>query len=55
MQYEILGPCMKAQVLTWCDVTSKVGTKAAALKNHPETYLAQFGEQEQLVSEIVSN
>ncbi|KAG1696934.1 Alpha-N-acetylgalactosaminidase [Nymphon striatum] len=30
-------------MLTGCDYTSKVGTKQAALNNHPETYLKGFG------------
>ena len=34
----------KAHILTGCDVTSKVGTKSAALKANPEMYLLQFGE-----------
>ena len=34
----------KSLVLTGCDVTSKVGTKAAALDSEPELYLESFGE-----------
>jgi hypothetical protein len=36
---------LKAHVLTGCDVTSKVGSKAAALKAEPEIYLKDFGEE----------
>jgi len=35
---------VKAHILTGSDVTSKVGTKAAALKAQPERYLQDFGE-----------
>ena len=43
-----LGPyqsktLLKAYVLTGCDYTSKVGTKYAAVKVHPERYLDNFG------------
>ena len=34
---------LKAYILTGCDVTSKVGTKAAAFKAKPEVYLKYFG------------
>ena len=39
----------KARILTDCDVTSKVGTKSAALKADPEMYLLQFGEGEKVI------
>ena len=35
---------IKAHTLTGSDVTSKIGTKAAALKCTPENYLITFGE-----------
>ena len=35
---------LKAHILTGSDVTSKVGTKTAALKAQPERYLQDFGE-----------
>ena len=35
---------LKSHVLTGSDVTSKVGTKAAALNSEPEKYLESFGE-----------
>ena len=44
---------MKAHILSGCDVTSKLGTKAAALKNNPEIYLAQFGECPQLTPQCL--
>ena len=34
---------LKAHILTGCDVTSKVGTKLAALNSEPELYLESFG------------
>ena len=36
---------MKAHILTGCDVTSKIWTKTAAIKANPESYLHNFGEQ----------
>ena len=35
---------IKAHILTGCDLTSKVGTEAAALKAFPERFLKDFGE-----------
>ena len=35
---------LKSHVLTGSDVTSKLGTKAAALNSEPEKYLESFGE-----------
>ena len=35
---------LKSQALTGCDVTSEVGTKAAALNSESERYLESFGE-----------
>ena len=35
---------IKAHILTGCDLTSNVGTKAAALKAFPERFLKAFGE-----------
>ena len=37
-------------MLTGCDVTSKIGTKSAALKSEPHVYLKNFGENELLES-----
>ena len=47
-----LGPEMsqiilKTHILTGCDVTSKIGTKIAALNSEPEKYLKEFGEREE--------
>ena len=36
---------LKAHILTGCDVTSRIGTKAAAVKARPELYLQHFGEE----------
>ena len=41
---------IKAHILTGCDVTSKIGTKVAALKCNPEKYLITFGEIDDNVS-----
>ena len=35
---------LKSHVLTGCDVTSKVGTRVAALNSEPEQYPESFGE-----------
>ena len=35
----------KANILTGCDVTSKIGSKTAAFKACTEKYLYDFGEQ----------
>ena len=48
-----LGPhqcsvIMKAHILTGCDVTSKVGTKSAALQAEPTEFLDTFGEHNTL-------
>ena len=37
-----------------CDVTSKVGTKAAALRNTPENYLQNFGESDEVKTEDIN-
>ena len=42
---------LKAHVLPGCDVTSKVGTKAAALENTHENYLRNFGETTEVTRE----
>ncbi|NQY43710.1 MAG: hypothetical protein HRT87_10240 [Legionellales bacterium] len=39
---------IKAHILTGSDGTSKVGTKAAALKAKPDEYLMEFGEAEEM-------
>ena len=36
---------MKAHILTGCDVTCEIGTKTAAIKGSPESYLHNFGEE----------
>ena len=41
--------------LTGCDVTSKVGTKKAALKASPETYLPGFGVTSTLQNHSIQN
>ena len=38
----------KAHILSGCDITSKIGTKTAALKANPQTYLNKFGEESDL-------
>ena len=38
---------LKTHILTGCDVTSKIGTKIAALNSEPEKYLKEFGEREE--------
>lgn len=40
--------------LTWCDITSKVGTKKAALNAEPQKYLLRFGESAQLTSRTIT-
>ena len=49
---DLLGPqqckiALKAHVLTGCDVTSKVGTKFAALNSEPGKYLMSFSEMDE--------
>ena len=44
---------LKCHVVSGCDVTSKVATKSAVLKNEPEAFLTHLGEFE-YVSEDVS-
>ena len=41
---------LKEHILSGCNVTSKIGTKPAALKKRPEKYLKRFGEDETLHS-----
>ena len=36
---------MTIHIITACDTTSKIGTKAAALKKRAEKYLQIFGEE----------
>ena len=48
---QICKTLLKAQVVSGCDVTSKVGTKAAALKNTPENYLQKFCESDEVKPE----
>ena len=42
---------LKAHVLTGCDISSKVGTKYAALKCEPVSYLQNFGDTSPQMSE----
>ena len=44
---------LKVHILKGCDVTSKIGTKSAALKSDPHMYLKNFGENELLESSFV--
>ena len=37
---------MKAHILTGCDVTSKIGTKAAALQCETEKFITRFGDEQ---------
>lgn len=41
--------------LTGCDITSRVGTKKAALKAEPEKYLKHFGRSATLSSAMIRN
>ena len=41
-------------ILTGCDVTSKIGTKAAVLKTQPENYLMNFGEHSTLTDKNIN-
>ena len=55
-----LGPrvcsvIIKAHILTGCDITSKIGTKVAALKCKPEKYLMTFGDIDELLYEIYTS
>ena len=43
---------MKSHVLTGCDVTSKVGMKAAALNSEPEQYLESFEKAEKYLVRV---
>lgn len=56
--YARLGPLMCTVLpalhsLTGCDVTSKIGTKKAALKANPEVYLHGFGATAPLVLSLI--
>ena len=42
---------LKAHVLSGCDVTSKVGTKAAAMKSTHENYLRNIEETNEVTRE----
>ena len=44
--YEKCSVVMKARILTGCDVTIKIGTKAAALQCEPEKFITQFGDEQ---------
>ena len=41
---QLCSVILKSHLVSDCDVTSKVGTKAAALNNEPEQYLELIGE-----------
>ena len=43
---------LMAHVLSGCDVTSKIGTKASALMHEPEKYLEHFGETESFPDDV---
>ena len=45
---------LKAHLVSSCDITSKVGTKAAALKITPENYLQDFGEPDEVKTEDIN-
>ena len=51
---QICKTLLKGHVVSGCDVTSKVGTKAAALKNTPENYLQNFGESDEVKTEDIN-
>ena len=53
LDQNFLDVLLKAHILTGCDVTSKIGTKSAALKFDPHMYLKFFGENELLESSFV--
>ena len=53
LDQNFLDVLLKAHILTGCDVTSKIGTKSAALKFDPHMYLNFFGENELLESSFV--
>ena len=44
---------LKAHILSGSDITSKIESKASALKNEPERYLENFGETESLTDDIL--
>ena len=44
---------LKVHILKGCDVTSKIGTKPAALKSDPHMHLKNFAENEQLKSSFI--
>lgn len=48
MGYSLCQVLVKAHILTGDDVTSKIGTKLAALHCEPVSYLSSFGEQSHL-------
>ena len=43
--YRTYCAVLKAHILTGCDVTSKIGKKTAAIKASVESYLHNFGEE----------
>ena len=44
MGYSLCQVLVKAHILTGDDVTSRIGTKLAALHYEPTLYLSNFGE-----------
>ena len=44
---------LKVHILKGCDVTSKIGTKSAALKSDPHMHLKNFAENELLKSTFI--
>ena len=51
---QICKTLLKTHVVSGCDVSSKIGTKAAALKNTPENYLQNFGESDEVKTEDIN-
>ena len=51
---QICKTLLKAHVVSGCDVTSKVKTKATALRNTPENYLQNFGESDEVKTEDIN-
>ena len=49
----LLDVLLKVHILTGCDVTSKIGTKSAALKSDPHMHLKNFAENELLKSTFI--
>ena len=54
LELQICKTLLKTHVVSGCDVSSKIGTKAAALKNTPENYLQNFGESDEVKTEDIN-